>query len=96
MKKIVYIMLSLLILSSCKKEEVKKEMKEEKEVGFEKPSNPLNDLKYDNKIDFYCNMDITKYGVSDTVAYKGKLYGFCSKMCKDEFVKTPEKYLAKK
>lgn len=96
MKKIVYIMVSLLILSSCKKEEVKKEMKEEKEVGFEKPSNPLNDLKYDNKIDFYCNMDITKYGVSDTVSYKGKLYGFCSKMCKDEFVKTPEKYLAKK
>jgi YHS domain-containing protein len=40
-------------------------------------------------------MDIVKYGVSDTVTYKGKLYGFCSKMCKDEFLKTPEKYLAK-
>lgn len=93
MKKIVYIMLSLLILTSCKKEEVKKEMKE---TSFEKPKNPLNDLKYANTIDFYCNMDINKFGVSDTVTYKGKLYGFCSTMCKDEFVKTPEKYLAKK
>jgi YHS domain-containing protein len=88
-------MLSLLILTSCKKEEVKKENKEEKEVGFEKPKSPLNDLKYDNKTDFYCNMDIAKYGVSDTVTYKGKLYGFCSKMCKDEFLKMPKKYLTK-
>jgi YHS domain-containing protein len=93
MKKIVYILMALLILSSCKKEEVKKEVKE---TSFEKPKNPLNDLKYENKIDFYCQMDIEKFGVSDTVTYKGKLYGFCSKMCKDEFIKMPEKYLAKK
>ena len=85
--------MALLILSSCKKEEVKKEVKE---TSFEKPKNPLNDLKYENKIDFYCQMDIEKFEVSDTVTYKGKLYGFCSKMCKDEFIKTPEKYLAKK
>ena len=93
MKKIIYILFSLLILSSCKKEESNKEVKE---TSFEKPKNSLNNLKYDNKIDFYCQMDIVKYGVSDTVTYKGKLYGFCSKMCKDEFLKTPEKYLAKK
>jgi YHS domain-containing protein len=58
-------------------------------------NNPLNKLKYDNKIDFYCKMDITKYGVSDTVTYKGKLYGFCSTMCKHEFLMKPEGYLAK-
>ena len=56
-------------------------------------NNPLNKLKYDNKIDFYCKMDITKYGVSDTVTYKGKLYGFCSTMCKHEFLMKPEEYL---
>ncbi len=93
MKNIVYILLLVLVLSSCKKEESKKEVKE---TSFEKPTNALNNLKYNNKIDFYCQMDIVKYGVSDTVTYKGKLYGFCSKMCKDEFLKTPEKYLAKK
>ncbi len=93
MKNIVYILLLVLVLSSCKKEESKKEVKE---TSFEKPTNALNNLKYNNKIDFYCQMDIVKYGVSDTVTYKGKLYGFCSKMCKDEFLKTPKKYLAKK
>ncbi len=93
MKNIVYILLLVLVLSSCKKEESKKEVKE---TSFEKPTNALNNLKYNNKIDFYCQMDIVKYGVSDTVIYKGKLYGFCSKMCKDEFLKTPEKYLEKK
>lgn len=60
------------------------------------PKNSLNKLKYDNKIDFYCKMDITKYGVSDTVTYKGKLYGFCSTMCKHEFLMKPEEYLTKK
>ena len=59
------------------------------------PKNPLNKLKYDNKIDFYCKMDITKYGVSDTTHYKGKLYGFCSTICKHEFLMKPEEYLAK-
>jgi len=93
MKKIVCLLMALFVLSSCKKETVKEEVKK---TSFVKPSNPLNTLKYDNKVDFYCQMDIAKYGVSDTVTYKGKLYGFCSKMCKDEFLKTPEKYLAKK
>ena len=92
-KKIVYILTLLLLFSSCKnKAEVKTEHKSE----VLDPKNPLNKLKYDNKIDFYCQMDIVKYGVSDSTHYKGKLYGFCSKMCKDEFLKSPEKYLNKK
>ena len=56
------------------------------------PENPLNALQYDNKIDFYCNMDITRYGVADTLHYKGKLYGFCSKMCKEAVKKHPQAY----
>jgi YHS domain-containing protein len=93
MKNIIYLVFLFLAFSSCKKETVKEEVKK---TSFVKPSNPLNTLKYDNKVDFYCQMDIAKYGVSDTATYKGKLYGFCSKMCKEEFLKTPEKYLAKK
>lgn len=46
-----------------------------------------------NKKDFSCGMPVTA-GISDTVHYKGKAYGFCSKECKDDFLKTPEKYLA--
>ncbi len=32
----------------------------------------------------------------DTVHYKNKVYAFCSKHCKQEFVKDPETYLPKK
>jgi YHS domain-containing protein len=48
-----------------------------------------------NKKDFSCGMPVSA-GISDTAHYKGKAYGFCSKECKDEFLKTPEKYLATK
>ena len=48
-----------------------------------------------NKKDFSCGMPVSA-GISDTAHYKGKAYGFCSKECKDEFLKTPEKYLAAK
>lgn len=92
MKKSIYLLL-LAIVFCCKKNETKVVIKES--TSLINPKNPLNNLKYDNKIDFYCKMDITKYGVSDTVTYKGKLYGFCSTMCKHEFLMKPEKYLTK-
>ncbi len=70
MKKLIY-MLLFVITFSCNKKETNSVIE---------PENPLSKLKCDNKIDFYCKMDITKYGVSDTIHYKGKLYGFCAKM----------------
>jgi len=41
-----------------------------------------------------CGMPL-KAGLEDTASYKGKLYGFCSKECKDAFVKNPEQYIHK-
>ncbi len=38
---------------------------------------------------------IKKSGASDSVVYKGKTYYFCCGGCKPEFVKNPEKYIAK-
>jgi len=93
MKKTVYLLLAVLSLTSCQRKETGHTVK--KTESLIDPKNPLNQLLYENKIDFYCNMDITKYGVADTTRYKGKLYGFCAKMCKDEFLKNPEMYLAK-
>jgi YHS domain-containing protein len=49
----------------------------------------------DSKKDHVCGMPVSA-GISDTAHYKGKVYGFCSKECKDEFVKTPDKYLSTK
>jgi YHS domain-containing protein len=49
----------------------------------------------DNKIDLSCGMPLTA-GIEDTCHYNGKVYGFCSKECKDEFVKNPAAALKEK
>ncbi|MDE1191678.1 MAG: YHS domain-containing protein [Arachidicoccus sp.] len=48
-----------------------------------------------NKKDFVCRMPLTA-GIGDTVHYKGKVYGFCSKGCKESFLQDPKSYLAEK
>ena len=48
-----------------------------------------------NKRDFICGMPVTA-GIADTAHYKGKVYGFCATECKDEFLKSPDAYTAKK
>jgi len=55
----------------------------------------LKKLAYDSKKDLVCGMPVTA-GIEDTLHYKGKLYGFCAKQCKEEFIKSPETYLAGK
>jgi YHS domain-containing protein len=49
----------------------------------------------DNKRDYSCGMPVSA-GLEDTCHYKGKAYGFCSKECKEEFLKSPKQYLAEK
>ncbi len=53
-----------------------------------------------SKVQFASNKDLScgmplRAGIKDTAHYKGKVYGFCSKECKDEFKKNPEAYIAK-
>ena len=57
-----------------------------------KPEEPYRDLIFDDKNDFVCGMPVTA-GVSDTAQYKEKLYGFCSKECKEAFLKEPDTYV---
>lgn len=45
-----------------------------------------------NKVDPICNMKVDA-SVKDTAVYKGKTYGFCNPMCKQEFKKNPKKYV---
>jgi len=59
------------------------------------PELSFKNLKFDNTKDFACGMPLTA-GVGDTAHYKGKLYGFCSTGCKNEFEKHPEQYLTSK
>ena len=56
-------------------------------------ADPYKDVVFDNPKDVVCGMPISA-GVSDTAHYNSKVYGFCAKECKDEFLKDPESYLA--
>jgi YHS domain-containing protein len=65
-----------------------------------KPTEPISKVKVDtakftsamvdNKRDPSCGMPVAA-GIEDTVHYKNKVLGFCSKECKDEFLKDPKK-----
>jgi len=46
-------------------------------------------------VDPVCGMTVTKEAAFGTYTYKGQTYYFCSKACKDNFTKDPQKYLAK-
>lgn len=55
----------------------------------------LSKLDFAYRYDYSCGMPVSA-GVSDTVTYKGKLYGFCSPECKADFLSKPEEYISKK
>lgn len=59
------------------------------------PEKMFKDIKFDNTKDLVCGMPVTA-GVMDTAHYKGKIYGFCSTECEDEFLKNRERYISKK
>lgn len=44
--------------------------------------------------DVVCGMKL-KPDTQDTVHYQGKIYGFCSPSCKDEFLANPSAYVDK-
>ena len=45
-------------------------------------------------VDPVCKMSLEQHVISDTTTYEGKLYGFCSSGCKEDFLKDPTKYVA--
>jgi YHS domain-containing protein len=47
----------------------------------------ISKLNFASKNDTTCGMPISA-GVEDTATVNGKLYGFCSKECKESFLKT--------
>lgn len=59
------------------------------------PEKNFEGIVFANKTDYICFMPVTA-GVEDTAMYKGNVYGFCSKECKEEFLKNPKQYLTAK
>lgn len=93
--KTIYTIASILAITviSCKKENI-----EVKKVDHSKMMNAAHGEKLNVKVvnaeDPICGMKTAEY-LKDTANYKGKTYGFCNSMCKDEFKKEPEKYAIK-
>lgn len=84
-----------LTIVSCdkKKEDTQNNDFEVKHISHEemKAATKL-DIAVVNDVDPICGMN-TKEHLGDTVTYKGKVYGFCSTMCKEEFLKDPKKHI---
>ncbi|WP_353164781.1 YHS domain-containing protein [Empedobacter brevis] len=79
--------------SSCHKEQPKQDVFEVKHVSHEEMKTVKKlDVAVVNEVDPICGMKTADH-LSDTVTYQGKIYGFCSAMCKEEFLKNPEKHL---
>jgi YHS domain-containing protein len=88
MKKSITIISVVIISASCKNQK-HEEIKIASPVVVSNPAKPKFTISMvNNKIDLSCGMPLTS-GIGDTCHYNGKVYGFCSKECKDEFVKDP-------
>lgn len=101
-KKMMAVALPALIFISCNNGAPEKETPKTDTAKHEMHTMtpPAPDKKFDgiafaNAKDFICGMPVTA-GVEDTAHYKDKVYGFCAKECKDEFLKSPEQYLTVK
>lgn len=88
--------LLLLAFFSCNQPAHKKEAPKQGTIMVKDTvADDLRQLAFAAKKDLVCGMPVSA-GVHDTVTYKGKLYGFCAKECKDEFIKDPNQYITAK
>lgn len=76
---------------SIKNEEDKSGLNEHENSMSSKSNPDFKNLVFDSEKDLICGMPL-KAGISDTAIYKGKVFGFCAKECKEEFLKSPEAY----
>lgn len=92
-KLLIGILLNAFIIISCSNQHSDKEAAAKTEIAPKEDSSKFTPAMVDNKRDPSCGMPISA-GIDDTVHYKNKVLGFCSKECKDEFLKDPEKNIA--
>jgi YHS domain-containing protein len=85
---------SLVLFTACQSDNSKTEKSITDTVALQKePANVFDHMLVDNRKDPSCGMPVTA-GINDTAHYKDKVLGFCSKECKDDFLKNPEGNLA--
>ncbi|HVZ26272.1 MAG TPA: YHS domain-containing protein [Sediminibacterium sp.] len=88
--------ISVILLAACQSGANKSAAKGSDTMAMHQDSTEsiFKHLLVDNKKDPSCGMPVSA-GIGDTAHYKGKVIGFCSKECKDEFLKNPEANIAK-
>lgn len=88
MKKIIIpSILSVFVLTSCETK-TEPQVKKAHHMAAEKQMV----VEVTNEIDPVCGMKTSEH-LSDTVHYHAKVFGFCSSLCKEEFLEEPEKYI---
>ena len=89
-----FLISAVLGLTACQSGTTKTEEPVKDTLAMQKDSvNVFEHLLVDNKKDPSCGMPVTA-GITDTAHYKDKVLGFCSKECKDAFLKNPSANLA--
>ena len=86
-------LLVVVLVISCGNQQSKKNLETNVALVTNADTVKFSAAMVDNKRDPSCGMPVSA-GIGDTVHYKGKVLGFCSKECKDEFLKDPEKNIA--
>lgn len=97
MKVLSIAMFLLLGIAACnQKQHTETKMEGQPEATASEMVNvPLSEFAEPKK-DWRCGMPLEEGQIADTANYEGKLYGFCSKECKADFVKEPQAYLNQK
>jgi YHS domain-containing protein len=89
---LVIVLFASLFLFSCNNQSKENKAAETSRIA-KTDSVKFTAAMVDNKRDPSCGMPVSA-GIGDTAHYKNLVLGFCSKECKDEFLKNPEKNLA--
>jgi YHS domain-containing protein len=84
--------ISFALLFSCNQAAQKPQVITSPPASSEEKTINIDASKLAMAKDPVCGMSL-KSSAGDTVTYNGKFYGFCSKDCKDEFLKNPSEYL---
>lgn len=77
---------SLICIAACNSNTQQTTLKDTTNTATaEVPKTDFSQVTFATKKDTTCGMPLTA-GLEDSVQLQGKVYGFCSKECKEEFV----------
>ena len=83
------VMILVVAISSCQQKA--KQNTNERAAGAQKDTVVVKTVLASNR-DMACGMGV-KDDVKDTAHYEGKVYGFCSPSCKQDFLADPKSFL---